>query len=103
MSYVNVIISDGNRFVNCDYEADTTIGHIIQQLKFKPIEGTVRVDLNGCIDPSRVRLMDCPQEISPDGKQMRVRVMMDPVPNKKKLIPVAENQDLEMEVEADVH
>ena len=88
---INVLIKDGNRTVNWDYYPDRTIGDILLENGFKPIPHTVNVkgldfpcprgELN-----TAIRLSDCPQEISPDGKQMRVVITLKSVPEKKPVV-----------------
>ena len=80
---INVLISDGNRTVNWDYFPDKKVKEIIEQNGFRPIPWTIKI---GGQEPPRdmiLLLSDCPQEVSPDGQQMRVRITFKSVPEKK--------------------
>lgn len=104
MKYINVVITDSIRKVNWDYVPDVTVGQVVRGWKFKPIAGTVRAGGMDCgVDLDAVKLSDCPQELAPDRKQMRVRITMETPKPKKKPVVVKENQSLvEEEEEADV-
>lgn len=95
MRYVNVVITDSIRKVNWDYAPDVTVGQVVRGWKFKPIPGTVRAGEMDCsVDLDAVKLSDCPQEVAPDGKQMRVRITMETPKPKKKPVVVKENRSL---------
>ena len=104
MRYINVVITDSIRKINWDYAPDVTVGQVVRGWKFKPIAGTVRAGEMDCgVDLDAVKLSECPQEVTPDGKQMRVRITMETPKPKKKPVVVKENQSLvEEEEEADV-
>ena len=104
MKYINVVITDSIRKVNWDYAPDVTVGQVVRGWKFPPIHGTVRAGEMDCgVDRDAVKLSDCPQEVTPDGKQMSVRITMETPKPKKKPVVVKENQSLvEEEEEADV-
>ena len=85
---INVIVKDGNRTVNWDYFPDKTIMEILEENGFKPVPGTMKVQglcfpcHRGEVNPA-LRLSDCPQDITPDGKQMRVVITLKSQPEKK--------------------
>jgi len=83
---INVIVKDGNRTVNWDYFPDKGVLEIILENGFKPIAGTIcaggeLVGIGACLPDTP--LSDCPQEVSPDGKQMRVVITLKSQPEKK--------------------
>ena len=84
---INVIVKDGNRTVNWDYFPDKTIAEILEENGFKPVPGTVRVVGHQKFAPlanlKLWQLSDYDQEISPDGKQMRVVITLKSQPEKK--------------------
>ena len=95
MSYINVIVKDAVRIVNWDYEPETTIEYVINQLQFKPIPGTVRAGDMEVRDLSAVRLCDCPMEIAPNSNgQKRVRITMETVKPKKKPVPAPQSKEV---------
>ena len=87
---INVLIKDGNRTVNWDYYPDKTIGDILQENGFKPIPGSVKVAGHQNFAPlanlQLWKLSDFEQEVSPDGKQMRVVIKLKSIPEKKPAI-----------------
>ena len=89
-----MIVKDAVRIVNWDYEPETQIEYIINQLQFKPIPGTVRAGDMEVRDLSAVRLCDCPMERTPDGKQMRVRITMETVKPKKKPVSAPQTKEV---------
>ena len=90
---INVLIKDGNRTVNWDYYPDRTIWDILRENGFRPVPGTIKVGgVPLTFDPSAHRLSGCPQEVSPDGKQMRVRITLKSQPEKKPVVKKKEEQ-----------
>lgn len=97
---INVLIKDGNRTVNWDCYPDRTIWDILKEFQFRPVIGSVKVGGEE-IPQGRIggmKLSDCCQEISPDGKQMRVVITLKSVPEKK---PAVKKEQVR-EVSADV-
>ena len=81
---INVLIKDGNRTVNWDYHPNKTVGAILEETEFRPLPGTVGVKGLDMFGPQigGLRLAECPQEIAPDGKQMRVVITLRSKPEK---------------------
>jgi len=75
---INVLIKDGNRTVNWDYHPNKTVGLILSENEFRPLPGTVGVKGLDTLGQQlgALRLSECPQEITPDGKQMRVVITL---------------------------
>lgn len=84
---INVLIKDGNRTVNWDYPPSKTIGTILAETGFHPVWGTVRVggeEIEMMNIGSR-RLLNCPQEITPDRKMTRVVITLESIRPEKTL------------------
>ena len=74
---VNVLIKDGNRVCNWDFPVQTSVGRVLEWFCFTPVPGSVRAGSMDCgKDLEKIRLRDCPQELSPDGISMRVNITL---------------------------
>ena len=79
---INVLIKDGNRTVNWDYDENKFIGDILDENDFRPFPGTLTAG-GKKVEFATSRLVDYPHEMTPDGKQKRVVITMKPMPEKK--------------------
>ena len=84
---INVLIKDGNRTVNWDYDEDKTIAEILKDNNFRPVPGSIMVGGYLSVEnPAAGRLADCPQRLLPDGKGKRVVITLKSQPEKKPAI-----------------
>lgn len=84
---INVLIKDGNRTVNWDYNENKTIAETLKDNDFRPVPGSIMVGGYLSVeDPKAGRLADCPQIPAPDGKGMRVVITLKSQPEKKPAI-----------------
>lgn len=84
---INVLVKDGNRTVNWDYNENKTVSEILKDNDFRPVPGSIMI--NGCLsveNPAAGRLADYPQIPAPDGKGMRVVITLKSQPEKKPAI-----------------
>ena len=81
---INVLITDGNRTVNWDYDPNKVIGAILEETGFRPLPGSVGVKGLDTLGQQvgALRLSECPQEVAPDGKMMRVKITLRSKPEK---------------------